>query len=263
MSRATVADILQRSIVPVVGELDPLRHVKLEWADLRKLANLAAIEAGEWGGAPIPMDHVRLVMEPRFPFKGLNGLRVGHKPAAPITDADYTLLNQWFDYRRNCTVFVCREANGKSRVYFISEGSGQRLSFWLNTLGVAAGHAWDPKTEDRALEKLRSLVTPHAFNCYRLVGGFLETSRRSGVQYLFRKLRPTIALRPDHESDNDAMKVLAVLCLHPLGYYEQSWAGVMCPTDDVVAHLMLMRGDEHWFWKKSNHHPMWAASAGI
>ena len=90
---------------------------------------------------------------------------------------------------------------------------------------------------------------------------FLEKSERSGVTYLFRKLRPTVALRPCR--DGDGMRVLAALCLHPIGYYDGSWAGAMCPTDDVVAHLMLMRGDEVMFWRRSNQHPADRPEAGL
>jgi hypothetical protein len=59
------------------------------------------------------------------------------------------------------------------------------------------------------------------------------------------------------------MRFLAALCLHPIGYYEDSWAGVMAPTDDVVAHLMLCRGDEHMFWRRANQHASWEQQAGI
>lgn len=263
MSRATldISDVLASAIEPTVEHFDVKKHVKVQWSDLRRVVNNIAIERGEWGGYPIPIERIRLVMEPRFPLAGLNGLKLRapddqEKPK----DVDYTLLNHWFDYRRNMEILVCRDADGFSRAYFSPSGPGKRLTYWMNTLGVAAGYAWDWSVERRAIEKLQSLVSKHAFHCYQMVGGFLETSRRSGVTYLFRKLRPTIAMRP---GEGNEMKVLAVMCLHPLGYYEESWAGVMCPTDDVVAHLMLMRGDEHWFWKKSNHHDMHEAGAGI
>ena len=52
----------------------------------------------------------------------------------------------------------------------------------------------------------------------------------------------------------EQMRILACLCLHPIAYYADSWAGAMCPTDDVIAHLMLMRGDEPMFWRRSNQH---------
>lgn len=32
---------------------------------------------------------------------------------------------------------------------------------------------------------------------------------------------------------------------------------------DVIAHLALMRGDEHMFWKRSNQHPPYRPEAGL
>jgi hypothetical protein len=93
-----------------------------------------------------------------------------------------------------------------------------------------------------------------------LTGMFVERSRRSGISYVFRKLRPTLALKAGKD---DRMGLLAALCMHPIGYYDGSWAGAMCPTDDVIAHLMLMRGDEHMFWRRANQHPAWSQEAGI
>jgi len=37
----------------------------------------------------------------------------------------------------------------------------------------------------------------------------------------------------------------------------------MVPTDDVIAHLMLMRADEHGFWKRANQHPLDRLEAGL
>lgn len=51
--------------------------------------------------------------------------------------------------------------------------------------------------------------------------------------------------------------------MHPIAYYADSWAGAMCPTDDVIAHLMMMRGDEAMLWKRCNHHPAWHPGAGL
>ncbi len=70
--------------------------------------------------------------------------------------------------------------------------------------------------------------------------------------YVFRRLRPTLAL----SGRTGSVMVLCALCQHPIAYYDNSWAGAMTPTDDVLAHLMLMRGDEAMLWKRSNqHHP--------
>jgi hypothetical protein len=78
---------------------------------------------------------------------------------------------------------------------------------------------------------------------------FLETSRRSGVSYLFRRLKPTLAIKDG--------RALCALCLHPIGYYEGTWSGAMCPTDDIIAHLMLARGDEAMFGAgRTRFHPI-------
>lgn len=92
-------------------------------------------------------------------------------------------------------------------------------------------------------------------------GTFLERSKRSGIVYMFRKLRPTIAITP-HHPDGD-LRVLCGLCLHPLGYYQESHAGAMVPTDDVIAHLVLMRGDEHRLWKQATQHAPYRHECGL
>jgi hypothetical protein len=88
---------------------------------------------------------------------------------------------------------------------------------------------------------------------------FLERSQRSGIMYLFRRLKPTVAINTNGED----CRVMCTLCMHPIAYYQGSWAGAMCPTDDVVAHLMLMRGDEPMFWRRSNQHPAYRPEAGL
>lgn len=234
------------------------------WDQARTFLNGIAEASGEWAGAPIPVETLRLRLEPRYPYQldGMmldekDGLTTGKKPDSgePLP----TLVNEWLDHPRMRRVIVYRMNGSGSRAFVMPQCGSAKLVFWINTL--AASTAWGAHTEGKALEKLRGLVTEHAFNCYTLSGAFLETSKRSKVTYLFRKLRPTIALRPTNGGAN--MKVLACLCLHPIGYYERSWAGVMCPTDDVIAHLVMMRGDEAKFWGKANHHNVFAAEAGL
>jgi hypothetical protein len=99
---------------------------------------------------------------------------------------------------------------------------------------------------------------------YVLTGMFMETSRRSGLAYIFRRLKPTVVLAPsDRSDDSKPLRILACLCMHPIAYYAGSWAGGMCPTDDVIAHLSLMRGDEHMLWRRSNQHPPYLPEAGL
>lgn len=257
MSRINATTSLLRRAVAKAKPAEVPVTPKMTWKELRAFANGAVADKGEWGGAPIPIEGFDLIMEPRYPFKGIEKF---YRKLASKGDDGIEILNRWYSYANGCEIIIYRE-DGISRFARWGNSSGARLNYWFNTLGIAAGHAWDMDVETRAVEKLKSLVTEHALHCYQLTGSFLETSKRSGVTYFFRKLRPTVALRPNPRLGG--MQAIAVLCMHPLGYYADTWAGAMCPTDDVVAHLMLMRGDEHRYWKKANHHPMWMASAGI
>jgi hypothetical protein len=229
----------------------------LTWADMKRMAMHATARDGEWGGAPMLCDHARLVMEPRYPYKGFHG--AGGLKREPCDITDDVIINSWNCPERGGDVLIWRE-NGKLQWGIYHQGPMQRFQFWFDTFACAAQEIWSIETEVRAMEKLKSLVTAQAFKCYMLSGMFIETSKRSGVSYLFRKLRPTIAMRPNKSG---MMRVLTTLCLHPLGYYENTWAGVMTPTDDVIAHCVLMRGDERKYWAKANHHSVWSASSGI
>ncbi len=231
-----------------------------EWQRLRETINGVASAAGEWAGAPMPIDGIPLVMEKRYPFPGLNGQCFGKIVGKEDerTESDPIVINSWYCDKHNARVYIVQDSDGKRRHVMVPEFGGSRLDLAVRTLGAVM--AWGDDTEGHALEKLRSMITAHAFKCYTFTGGFLETSKRSGVTYFFRRLRPTIALK---EQPGIGMKTMAVLCLHPLGYYEGTFAGVMCPTDDVIAHLTLMRGAEPLFWRKANNHPSWKASSGL
>ena len=138
-----------------------------------------------------------------------------------------------------------------------------RLRLWLCTLG--ASDAWDIDAEIKAMEKLAGMLSERQWRHYCLTGSFLETSSRSRLTYVFRRSRPTVVLTPRSKwwRPTDEMRCLAVLCLHPVGYYDQTWAGCMVPSDDVIAHLLSMRGDEAYFWRKANQHPPSAPEAGL
>lgn len=150
----------------------------------------------------------------------------------------------------------CRHGRGVE-----AEPAFHHIAMDLQTLGCA--DVWGIEQETNALALLQSMLRPRSFRQYLLTGMFLETSQRSGVTYLFRRLKPTVACAPDRKRGNDGMRVLACLCMHPIAYYAGSWAGAMCPTDDVVAHLSLMRADEHMFWKRCNQHPPYRPEAGL
>ena len=149
---------------------------------------------------------------------------------------------------------MVKDKQGRAQFRVLLE---DRLAFTLRTLEAAS--VWPVEAEQKAVEKLASLIPADQFEIYVLTGHFAEISKRSQVTYLFRKGRPTIALREDEKGSYP----LCALCLHPIGYYGDTWAGVMCPTDEVIAHLLMMRGSEEKFWANANQHPLDRPAAGL
>jgi hypothetical protein len=194
------------------------------------------------------MEGQRLVVEPTYPYaEGL--MRVGaDDDDGP--DESGKIRNVFWSWHRRCDIAVWNEG---SKIEWGPLGVTNRVALELETLRSA--DAWGIEQESNAVQTLAGLLRHRNFKQYMLTGMFLETSKRSGVTYLFRKLRPTLAIKGD--------RILCALCLHPIAYYAGSWAGAMTPTDDVIAHLMLMRGDEPMLWRRANQHPSWKREAGI
>jgi hypothetical protein len=206
----------------LLERVDPLSGLR------NKLREVAGAR-GEWAGIPMPLDGEELIVEPSHPLAEVfNKKRV---EAADDNDG-WTLRNAFWSWTKRSTILVM-EKDGK-------------IDF-----GILPGV--------HSLNTLGTLIKHHPFKQYLLTGMFLETSKRSGITYMFRKLRPTVAITM---SQGDS-RILCALCMHPIAYYEDSWAGAMCPTDDVIAHLMLMRADEHMFWKRCNQHPAHMPQAGL
>lgn len=215
---------------------------------MRESLRTIADGVGEWAGIPMPLEGSPLVINPTYPFA-----EVLTDKSEPL-EVGVKMRNQFYSHRYRAHVLIWQEADGSL------EWGLQRLSkstLELQTLG--ASYAWGIEQEAAALKTLAELVPHHTFKCYLLSGSFLETSPRSHITYVFRKLRPSLALRPIE----DSMKVIAALCMHPIAYYDGSWAGAMCPTDDVIAHLMLMRADEAMYWRRCNQHSADRAEAGL
>lgn len=221
----------------------------LSWQQYRALLKQVATDKSEWAGLPVVMSDLPIVLEPRFPYAELANIG---KPEARADDLK--VVNCWFSSRLHGTVLVVALPNGHRTFSLQTNCQADKL---IGTIGAA--QAWSVETEHRALVKLGELVTHQAFRQYVLTGAFIETSKRTGIIYIFRKLRPTVAIR----SDGDSLRILACLCMHPVGYYAGTWAGAMCPTDDVVAHLVSMRGDEPNFWKQSNQHHSSNPASGL
>jgi hypothetical protein len=237
------------------GELPAGKRDLLEahdnFAPLRNAFRRLSAKAGEWAGVPMPLDGERLSIAPGYPFR--EALEPHDDDDEPLSPGE-RIRNSWYSKRLRMTV-VIYERDGKIERVFLP--GMQRLTHDLHTLG--ASFAWGVEQESRALQTLATLVKHNTFKQYLLTGTFLETSKRSGLVYLFRKLRPTVALRIKGEH----IKALCALCMHPVAYYEDSWGGAMCPTDDVIAHLMMVRGDEPLFWKRCNQHDVHRPEAGL
>lgn len=233
------------------------------WNRIRRHIAQLAESRGEYGGYPLPDSDKRLVLEPRFPLTSLQGAKTGSdEPSQTQMDSaaklfDFSrgtihLVNGWYSRRLEAMVYIYRrdgEQSVRSAVEYRESRMDAEAARTIVTMGCSRN--WSVEAEEKALAKLRSLVSPTAYRYYVLTGAFMETSRRSGVIYVFQRCRPTMAIR--HRPDG-RLHVLASLCGHPIGYYEDSYAGAMVPTDDVVSHVLLMRGDEHLFWRKCNQH---------
>lgn len=208
----------------------------------------------------MPIEGQRLIVAPQMPFAELmNGFC---KPAEELDEDDPTVWrvrNRFWSHRRRATV-VMLERDG--RIAATLEPGWNHIGCDLATM--ANSDVWGVEQEQKALQLLGTMIRHVQFKRYLLTGMFLEKSKRSGVTYIFRRLKPTVALAPWRDGDPASdSRVLACLCQHPIAYYEGSWAGAMCPTDDVIAHLAQMRGDEPLFWKRSSQHPPYRPEAGL
>lgn len=207
-------------------------------------------------GAPLPY----------FGFPADSGFDISFatRLCADWGDSQVSELPEWESlYFRNVgnkTIYHQRSrVTGRARSWsYISEfgqdiSSVTKMLIAFNTL-QSASTAHTITAERKAMRKLRSHLNATQWRMYVLTGMFTETSRRSGMFYIFRRVAPTIVSRLCVDKDGKYMKPFLTLCMHPVGYTAHSGTGCMCPTDDVIAHLLFMRSDEHLYWKKSVHH---------
>lgn len=271
-----------------IDNLASLAAAEMTHEDMRFLCDQLSDHIQEWQGVPIPLGEdtpLRLCeghpLAPLFNRKAVQDTDVEmviipdsrfseHETLFSCTNEDVRdderVVNEWFCRQRQCRVIVFQRA-GKAfcvTVPVAPDRSMDRMDLWLATIG--ASDAWDLDAEYRARDMLREMLTERQWRHYDLTGCFFEASPRSNVTYVFRRLRPTIALTyRGHRFGRhpNTVRVLAVLCMHPVGYYDRTWGGCMTPTDDVIAHLTMMRGDEAHYWGQANQHEPSAPEAGI
>lgn len=165
----------------------------------------------------------------------------------------------WSEYLATNVSFWENKSTGKCKmkIHNRADDSSHKLELYVNT--YAASKAYTLESELKAMEKLRGHVTDNQYLSYVTTGTIMERSKKTGLVYIFRKMRPTIVFRDcDHKK-----KIVGILCMHSQGYYGMSWAGTLPPTDDVIVHILFMRSDERMYWKKSNQHKPKSAEANF
>lgn len=230
------------------------------WGDARRFVDKVSDFIEEYQGIPVPLyEDMPLVVTPGHPMEHF----YEHRCTAEDVREDERVVNRWFSRKRNVEVFVLDRGGRRSVLAspVAPDRSMDRLRFQLNTIGAA--DAWELDAEHKAREHLRRMLSDRQWRQYDLVGAFFETSPRSGLTYVFRRSRPTIVLSPRGRDGSETMRCLAVLCLHPIGYYSNSWGGCMVPSDDVIAHVTWMRADEARFWGKAVQHQPHEPEAGL
>jgi hypothetical protein len=225
-------------------------------AALRNGLRRVADGMAEYAGIPMPLDGEDLVIEPTY-HKAAELMAIGARQSDPDDD-QWKLRNEFWSVAKRSNILVMEDAAGK--ITFGLEPGIHHFKYDIHTLGCA--DAWGIEQESAALQLLAGMLSHRQFKQYLLTGMFLESSDRSGLTYMFRRLKPTVAISKRCKVA-DGTRILCTLCLHPIAYYSGSWAGAMTPTDDVVAHLSLMRGDEHLFWKRANQHPAYRPESGL
>lgn len=180
------------------------------------------------------------------------------QPVVPLTTF-HRHVNSWTNSRGETITIYENGETGKSFFRIDKTHAKDRVGMLFVMMEVALT-CWNVTSEEKALEKLRSLIDEDAYRQYVMTGSFVERSERSNLYYMFRKGYPTIVMKI-RSDDTDSL--LCALCMHPLGFYDGTWAGALPPTDDVIAHLLMMRYDEKTLWKKSTQHPMNTFLSGV
>lgn len=165
---------------------------------------------------------------------------------------------QWKRSFQGVVVFKST-VTGKCRVRRMSfDPNMERYNMMVDT-GVKRARYSSAEAELTARQRLFKALTSIQQDCYINGDGFVETGR-SGIKYLLRRNRPTLANRVDADGEET---LLCALCLHPVAYYTESWAGVLPPSDEVLAHLLMIRSDEHFYWRKANQIPIGFPTSGV
>lgn len=192
-------------------------------------------------------------------------------------DGYYIRRHLWSNRLRAYIVIKQHYQTGKcsAEIRRRDDESGFKAMLYLNTYEAAS--VYSIEAESKAMECLKGKVSDEQFKRYFCTGFLVERSKKSGLVYIFRRCRPILVFREKvHPLDEDSVyyydhdpyyrtehHFVAALCIHPQGYYSQSWAGTLVPTDDIVCQLLMMRTDEPKLWKKATQHDRFSPQADI
>lgn len=254
------------------------QHPELTWTDLRRAIARMCEERGWHHGVPImsSTDSSRsLVLAKGCPLSDIHGHDVpvnlvGGSSVHVCRSEDIDAyengdcpedVNYWIPSPR---AYVVMRKRGKAKVGRV-DLTEDRFNMFVRSLLCQAGAA-DSNAELTAMIALKGRINQNQWDAYILGNAFPETSKRSGVTYIFRKGRPTIAMRCRPCTDGqpgETRRFLAALCSHPLAWYQGTHVGSYPPSDEVLAHLLMMRADEHRYWRECNQHGLTEINAGI
>lgn len=240
------------------------------YSDINVAMNRILREKGEIAGIPMPLPGLGLVLEDRHPWAArLPELQAiinsDTRVKADPPESPDEIVNSWYSHARRGRVYILRHKQTGKVSWFVDSDWPQRNRLIFGPCETAT--AWPLEAELKAVDRLESLITPHLFRMYICAGMFSETSKRSELTYVFRRLRPTIVIS-GHGSDyfhtgEPDVRILCTICLHPIAFYQNSHCGAMVPTDDVIAHLLMMRADESLFWRRGNQHAADSVLSGL
>ena len=236
---------------------------KMEWDELFEMFHQTAEEHGFEHGMPIPTISSEkgigdVITAKGTPLHGIMQRRFWRTAMEErLADDDIPVTNSW-DRLGDRTICIVPTEQGPMAMP--EYHYGQRLRLLWRSWQARMDGSLTVEAEERAMASLKEKINKNQWKMYVLNGCFAERSEKSDLHYLFRKGLPTLVMTFHGERQG---AVIAALCLHPFGYHRGTFAGVMCPTDEVISALTLMRGDEHGFWKKSGQWRVWDVRSGI
>lgn len=150
----------------------------------------------------------------------------------------------------------------ESSLVIKNESRGEKAVAILIHTVEANAYAHTVQAERKAERLLRKHISKQQWSDYFISGAFWELSS-SGKLYIFRKGFPTIACDCEQLDGKYNITPKHTLCMHAGAYTEGTFAGGLCPTDDVIAHLLMMRTNEAHYLENCNVHQFEAPQSGV